>query len=67
MIAAGVIAKVMVKGRSHYQITVAGPRFLGLLKMPGTGNRFQGFRPLSHGPTWDAMTSPERRRAMGNF
>ncbi len=28
MIAAGVIAKVMVKGRSHYQITAAGRALL---------------------------------------
>ena len=28
-----------------------------------TDDGFQGFRPLIHEPTWDAMTSKERRRA----
>jgi hypothetical protein len=32
--------------------------------MPQTDDGFQGFRPLAHWPTWDAMTSPERRRAL---
>ena len=31
--------------------------------MPKTDNGFQGIRPAVHGPTWDAMTSPQRRRA----
>jgi hypothetical protein len=31
--------------------------------MAKTDDGFQGFRPLAHGPTWDGMTSPERRRA----
>jgi hypothetical protein len=31
--------------------------------MPKTDNGFQGFRPHAYGDVWDAMSSPERRRA----
>lgn len=31
--------------------------------MPRTDDGFQGFRPHAFGPTWDAMTSRQRRRA----
>jgi hypothetical protein len=31
--------------------------------MAKTDDGFQGFRPLAQGPTWDAMSSHERRRA----